>query len=666
MKQFRRPLLIATILSTVAASPAFATPAGEWDGEAGADTNFSTDLNWAGDTIPGDNDTLLFGVDGPLVNNVLNNDISLTDIEMRFYEDFTIGGNAFVGDMSGVAIYTDSGANVTFDTDFDLNGSNLDTYGYSGESITINGDISGTGSIVQTNTIGTMILNGMNTYTGDTNVTDSSTLVIGDHLNTGASITSNVEVYSTLRGNGTIHGNVMNNASDVTPGSDGNSIGRLTVDGNYTQTSGSNLNFNISDSGNSSLNVTGAALIDGTINITYESGTYRPGNTSYRVLTASDIDYTSSIVESDPPPAHTDGGEYVIKVVKTSSYMDVLMLREGYADNPEMVIAPVTVTMQASQHNITTVLDRINAIVAQSGSYHTAQIEPFQIAFGGTDDQLRGVVPSGKVKRGVWFRALGSMGDMDDSGGLPGYETTTGGFVAGLDTPVGDKAVLGITGGYTTTDIDGNANSGKADVSTPRVGIYGSYDIGLANIAATVGYARSNIDSQRQTVGGIANGDHDQNEYSAGLQASKLLSHNGYSIIPRAGVQYAHIESGSYLETGPGINAGVLSDSTDSLQPFVGASVARSFSHSGIGLTPQVRASYRYEVLDTTRATQIFATNSGGIATGINAARNIASLGAGLGAEFSKTLTGYVSYDADLYLSKGQEHTFQLGAKYRF
>src|SRR5262249_52202527 len=85
---------------------------------------------------------------------------------------------------------------------------------------------------------GTLTLNGINTYTGITDV-QAGTLLVGDQSNPGASIAAAAQIDSgaTLGGYGTIGGD-LTNFGTVRPGV---SIGTLIVHGNYTQAAGSTL-----------------------------------------------------------------------------------------------------------------------------------------------------------------------------------------------------------------------------------------------------------------------------------------------------------------------------------------------------------------------------------------------------------------------------------------
>jgi autotransporter-associated beta strand protein len=111
---------------------------------------------------------------------------------------------------------------------------------------------------------GTLILSGVNTYTGDTDVRRGVLQVDG-------SITSDTSVRArgTLTGNGTVYGNVtVNNFAKVSPGASG-VPGALTIIHNYTQAQYTALMIQIAGTNAGDfgvLNVLGNANLDGLLN----------------------------------------------------------------------------------------------------------------------------------------------------------------------------------------------------------------------------------------------------------------------------------------------------------------------------------------------------------------------------------------------------------------
>lgn len=137
------------------------------------------------------------------------------------------------------------GSNPIFASTFDV-----DTKGY--HSVWSN-DISGSGGLRKRGA-GVLTLAGNNTYTGDTTVV-SGTLAVN-----GSIVLSDLEVLAqgTLSGSGTVGDTLVRGT--VSPG---NSIGTLTVDGDFLQTAGSTYRYELDGSGTAdAIRVSGSAVIE--------------------------------------------------------------------------------------------------------------------------------------------------------------------------------------------------------------------------------------------------------------------------------------------------------------------------------------------------------------------------------------------------------------------
>ncbi|MDQ6625100.1 MAG: putative Ig domain-containing protein [Verrucomicrobiota bacterium] len=176
--------------------------------------------------------------------------------------------------------------NTSFPNDFTLGSGGLLVF-TSGHPSTLAGKITGTGGLTKggsgTLRLGTLTLTGASNYTGPTAVTGGTLVVNG-------SITSPVTVGNgaTLGGSGAVGAVTVNTGGIVSPG---NSPGRLTVNGNYTQAAGANLNIELggttAGAGFDQVAVSGTASINGILNVSLVNG-FRPsvGNT-FQIISSS-------------------------------------------------------------------------------------------------------------------------------------------------------------------------------------------------------------------------------------------------------------------------------------------------------------------------------------------------------------------------------------------
>jgi len=115
---------------------------------------------------------------------------------------------------------------------------------------------------------GTLVLSGLNSYTGGTEVRG------GELVGRSATAfgTGNVTVSGgRLGGSTTIFGNLLNSGGIVGPG-EGNGFGTLNVLGSFTQLAGGLLDFDIGKSGSDLLDLAGMALFGGGVDVSFVDG----------------------------------------------------------------------------------------------------------------------------------------------------------------------------------------------------------------------------------------------------------------------------------------------------------------------------------------------------------------------------------------------------------
>lgn len=214
-----------------------------------------------------------------------------------------VGGTAEFDVQSGSVLSVSSAIDVASSATFGLNGeldlaaggtiaTQIAVNGFSvngsvlsvapGATLTLGstGGFYGEGSLDVTGG-GTVIDNGTGGPLGGTTVT-AGTLEVGDAAHPTASLSGPVDVLAsgTLRGHGTVSGDVTSSGT-VMPGG---SIGMLTVNGNYTQLPGGTLAIELTPNastpgvGYDQLAVSGVATLDGTLAVTVDPGTYVAGS----------------------------------------------------------------------------------------------------------------------------------------------------------------------------------------------------------------------------------------------------------------------------------------------------------------------------------------------------------------------------------------------------
>ena len=144
----------------------------------------------------------------------------------------------------------------------------------------------------------------------------------------------------TLKGSGTINGNVVNTNGTVSPG---DSPGTLAINGNYTQGSNGVLNIEFTNSAHDLLTVTGNTTLDGVLNVNYiDPAAYTGGVGSkfafldYTTLTAANSNGLFFANElANGTIAGTNGFDYQLINDTAKSQLDLEITQVGKSPVPE-------------------------------------------------------------------------------------------------------------------------------------------------------------------------------------------------------------------------------------------------------------------------------------------------------------------------------------------
>jgi len=236
-------------------------------------------------------------------------------------------------------------------------------------------------------------------------------------INTIATTNATVASGATLDGTGRIVGNLVNNGT-VAPG---NSIGTLTVQGNYTHNAASVLEIEFDANGNIDLlDVTGNAVLNGgTIRFVGVGGAEGQGGTFLR--TEGSLTGTFATVE-------TVGAQLPLAVF--------------YQPNAALM-APSVLTARPSTFN------------AQS-------LAAADTAFGFIDSIGLVDARHGRGNR-LWLSGFGAWGSRSASGTTLAYDHETRGISGGINVDVGGNFTLGGALGWAKGDIELGSNGGGGD-----------------------------------------------------------------------------------------------------------------------------------------------------------------------------------------------------------
>lgn len=440
----------------------------------------------------------------------------------------------------------------------------------------LSGDNSFAGATVDA---GILELDGENALAGDVRVQDGALFVNGSLSGSDLSVdgglavvngtvsngTTRVEADGLLGGSGTLGDTWV--AGTVAPG---NSIGTLTVDGDYVQAAGSTFAAELLPPDEADLlHVTGTATIEGgTLRAIALPGTYLLGQ-DYRIISA-------------------DGGlEGEFDAFDASSLSPFLALSLRYAaDGLDIDVARGAPLASAAgtlnQYAVASVIDTLP--VDQGLPVPLTQLGPD--AAMAAVEQLSGeahastravLLDSGRMARnaalaraahrqdpfsaqqdasaatGAWVEIHRQGGRIGGDGNAARVQSSTSNVLVGVDHGFGAWRV-GVFGGTGSTDLDVRQRRSKVEADTRHAGIHASTAWGALGVRAGYTYSWHDVESERGIsfpgFSGAPVARYDADAWQAFVEAGYRLGTGAWSFEPY--LQYAHVEldSDGFAEAG--------------------------------------------------------------------------------------------------------------------
>lgn len=607
---------------------------------------------------------------------------------INFAANANLGAGGIALDGGGLQWASGSAVDVSSRLTLLSRGGVLDT---NGNAVTLASAIAGAGGLTKQGN-GRLDLAGANTYAGLTSV-DGGTLAVngrvaGDVLVNGG---------GTLGGVGLIAGSVLA-AGTVAPG---NSIGTLSVGGNFSQRGGT-FQVEIDPTGRSdSLAVAGTATIaGGTLALLKaQSGIY-PRNTSYTILSAAGgvSGAYSPVVDSFDlmSPVLTYGPNAITfrLALDPGAFTNA-----GQTTNQDAVGGVLDQGSGAATGDFSTVIDALAnlgnqqaaaALEALGGqpyaNFGTTNIAGASLFMNSLGQQMANVRKGGAGPRialaqaceieacddtlrlAAWFSGLGGLGSVQGNGNASTLTYNAGGAAAGIDYRVDPGVLVGLGVGYAhgTQWVNGFMGQGWSD--SVSVAAYGSFTQSGFYADALAGFAYIANQMQRQIqIPGLqprtASGSTGASQFLAQVEAGYRLGvWEMAGVAPFARFQASSTAQNAFTESGAGsLDLNVAPQITTSLRTVLGAELDGTIGAFGLGL----RLGWQHEYASTARpvtASFAGAPQAGFTVYGATPARDAAIVGFSATAMVAAATQLYLRYDGEI-ASGSDNHAVTAGLR---
>ncbi len=541
-------------------------------------------------------------------------------------------------------------------------------------------------------------------------------------INGAISGPTTVEAPGTLGGYGTLTGNVLNGGI-VAPG---NSIGTLTITGDYTHAAGAVLETEVGDDTSDLLAVTGTADIQGGTLQVVPYGYATAGD--YTFLTAGTLQGTfdqtgtpavlNAVLSSPTPNALSmnitrnsyqslaaDGDQSsmgsTLDQIRPSAAGDMADILNqidtlglggvrGTMDDlmPRLHAGAGAIALGNAGRSINHIRVRGRKLRSQRnpeagqtsmGGPMLASADNWVPAMGLLEEPRNGSnAAEGPLTSDsdMWFTTLGSYARYGDTSESPAFREKAWGFMLGIEFRINGSLRGGIAGAFTETRLDEIDSRSNSENDSYRGLLYALWDNGAQGggyyVESVLGFGQNRFDSERWIafLGRTALSRHDGQDCLVSVNAGHDWTLNQWKFGPTVGMEYAYLHEEGYGEQGAGAaDLTVNSSDSDSLLSLLGVHAARSFPFKRAVLITELRARWDHDYLAGSESLRCRFTGVGPSfdISGRDGVSDSLLLGASLRASFSKNITGYLDYDCMLQGSDGnRSHLFNIGLKVLF
>ncbi|ODA67330.1 Extracellular serine protease precursor [Methyloligella halotolerans] len=605
-------------------------------------------------------------------------------------------GNGKDGKQAGAGIFLQNAA-VNFQPD-------------SGDVQTINdaiaddtGNGSNSGSLIKSGA-GTTILNGINTYTGQTTIYGGNLIVNGSIADSAVIMNG-----GTIGGSGLI-GDLSIDRGSIAPG---NSIGTLRFSGNVTLNSGATYQVEVDAAGKSDLIAVGqTATINGAkVSVLAEGGAYAP-STRYTILTADALtgrfsDVTSNFSFLDPSLLYDARNVYLVlkrnetlfaDVARTPNQRAVAGALDVLPTNNELFLDILNQTEAGARQAFDALSGEIHASVGRAlldegrhvrdavmGRMIQASYDGTGLGSGGPQN-TSGMMMLGYGSKDLgsdtsplpvaegptfWTQGFGSWANFDGNGNAASLDRDMGGFISGVDAEVMPGWRAGLAAGYTYTGLDENARLSSANVDAYHLVLYGSGKVERFNVRGGGAWSWQDIETSRYVV---FPGFSEFEDASYDGDRGQLFGEIAYPFLYRdigfessTGLAYVHQETDGFTESGALAALRSAGYNEDVTYSTTGVRAATTMTMGGTVVTPSLSIAWlhAFDSVDTDLALAFASAGPDFSIQGTPIARDSALVTVGLDFAISPNATLSFAYDGQ-FASEADEHGIKGRASWKF
>lgn len=462
---------------------------------------------------------------------------------------------------------------------------------------------------------------------------------------------------ATLGGNTTLAGDLVN-AGYIAPG---NSIGTITVAGDYLQSAGATLLLEIGGTSSDQLLVGGdATFLDGSLLAVSPIAPVLSGDFSLLRANGS-LSGTPQLTLADSALLDftlNSGSQNLTLQVARTAYADL-----AASDNQRQLAAALDRLVAGASGDLADALLQIDAL-EQAAAVRQALDGLAPTAYTALPDAVLGALRgftramptaerdplAGEDGWRAHAQLIGVQRQTGPGDGVAGYQYDSRGFVAGADRFF-DGYRLGAALSYQNLRIDHDDSRSRDDADVLFAALRGGLQSDFWYLQGLLGYGHQWHDTRRDIQVVALNRQADSRSQSdtlfAGLEGGLDIPIGRLSLTPFAGLDYAACFWGGFDETGAGtLNVKIEDATAESLRSSLGLALAAPIAFgSTFTLDTRLRLAWSHELGDDTYAYGVQMQGMNFSMRGQDLGRDLLLAGLGLQSRWSKKVAVHVGID---------------------
>ncbi len=513
---------------------------------------------------------------------------------------------------------------------------------------------------------GTLDLTGSSLYSGVAHVKGDATLLVNGVL----PATILLDGGTTLGGNGMIANLAAASGSIVAPG---NATTTLQVVNGLAMAPGSQYNVQLGAPGSSTrISVGGQAMLGGTVAASPGPGFIPRGGATYTIVTAGSVtgNFDPTVETGDLFGTAAASYPFLLPELNTSANAVTLTLARSLVPFTSAAATPNEGATAAGAdatplaNGLVDALAGLNysslppALDAASGQVYasvqsllqqrsadlrratTGRLNQAQAATGGNpeDAQINAAALSPKTpdRATFWTEAFGRGDHFGANANAAALSSSGGGFLMGLDSPIGPAWRVGIAGGYGSYGFDSGSLASSGSISSYEAAIYAGARYGGLRLRLGGGYDWDNISTGRNVAfpGFYDHVSGKTTAHTAQLygEASEQLPFHPVAIEPLADLAYVNVADGGFTETGGAAALTAQSANFGATYSTLGARISKNFELGRGTLQASSRLGWQHAFGDLTPVSTLsLAGGAPYILSGVPVSRDAAAVDIGIG-----------------------------------